>query len=197
MECLGFTYFITDDPTDGNISPTTKIDTLSGAALAEAFGKSGKNGGGAFGGGAFGSDVKPSLSTLHPKKRYVERRNWLHPIWSFWRVHSFLLLTLHVLFVFAFLKTRTGVIFDGALLEALCGIVVTHVTLSLLREFMTIFCMFGMLTDNPLFSVSIILRLILKLSFAAIIGHTYLAMLARFPLAMQRRVPAGACLTIL
>ena len=61
----------------------------SAAAVFEAFGRIGDAG---FG----GSEPKSEVSSMKPVKRYVERRHWLHPIWSFWRIHAFLLLALHV-----------------------------------------------------------------------------------------------------
>ena len=57
------------------------------------------------------------MSKLPTIKRYVERRSWLHPFLSFWRIHAMLLLALHAMLTFAFCTQRTGVVFDGALLE--------------------------------------------------------------------------------
>lgn len=168
-ECLNYSYHVEDASVGANPS---QITDSSAAAVLESFCKGG--------GTAFSSDPKPEIAQLRPKKRYVERRNWLHPIWSFWRIHSFLLLALHVMLVLAFCVGRygassfialstfscthhalckryparpmgkpldvllhVGVVVDGTLAEALCGVFVTHVTLSLLRECLTIFLMCG------------------------------------------------------
>ena len=69
----------------------------------------------------------------------MERRNWLHPILTFYRVHSFLLLWLHVLAAMGFCETRSGLLLDGTFLQALCGLACTHCALSLIRELLLLF----------------------------------------------------------
>ena len=94
----------------------------------------------------------------------MERRSWLHPLRSFWRVYAFHLYVLHVMVCLAALglglglanpnpnpdpnpnpnpnpnqvclaacTTRTGVVINGKLLQALCDVLITHSSLGGLR----------------------------------------------------------------
>jgi hypothetical protein len=85
-------------------------------------------------------------------------------------VHAFLLCMLHVLFAFAFCDTRTGIIPDAELLQAVSGVVVTHAALGVVRELLGIFTMHGMLHTHPASLISLVLRLVLKVLATAVLG---------------------------
>ena len=111
---------------------------------------------------SFGSKALPAVSGVKPTKGYVERRSWLHPIRSFWRVHAFLLCMLHLMIAVAFCTSRTGLTINGGLLQALIGVCVTHSVLGVVRELLGVFTMHGMLHTQPAVLGSLLLRLTIK-----------------------------------
>ena len=64
----------------------------------------------------------PPVSSMTPIKKYVERRHVAQSLVP--AHHAFLLLVLHVI-IFAFCSTRTGLIADAQLVQALCGVILT------------------------------------------------------------------------
>jgi len=160
-ECLKYRYHVPDEDDEDVLS-------VSAGLLRDTF--------------LAGVPSGPPVSQLPAVKRYVERRSWLHPIRSFWRVHSFLLLMLHVLLALAFCeRPTTGVAADAALAQALAGLPVTHGGLGVLRELLGIFAMHGMLHTHVGVLLSLLLRLSLKLGFTLVMGYYYQRMLLAAP----------------
>ena len=78
-ECLNYSY---------HASAPIRSPLLSPYAAPSAFDTA------KFDASAVGPEMPPSrrgVGKMRMSKRYVERRSWLHPIRSFWRIHSFLL----------------------------------------------------------------------------------------------------------
>ena len=92
-ECLDVCYY-TSEEGDRLPPPSLPPPSASASAMFEAFGTTG-----------LGPEPKVEVASVRPFKRYVERRNWLHPVWSFWRIHAFLLLSLHMMLCLAFCNT--------------------------------------------------------------------------------------------
>ena len=126
-------------------------------------------------------DLPPEISSLPPIKRYVERRSWLHPLRSFWRIYAFHLYVLHVMVCLAACTTRTGVVINGTLLQALCGVFITHSTLGVLRELVALFNDWGLLHTHPKLLVSWVLRSAVKAGFATAIATSYMVMVKNAP----------------
>ena len=136
----------------------------------------------------FGQDIwpaepesPPGISSLPPIKRYVERRSWLHPLRSFWRIYAFHLYVLHMMVCLAACTTRTGVVINGALVQALCGVFITHSTVGVLRELVALFCDWGLLHTHPKLLVSWVLRSAVKVCFATAIATNYMVMVRNEP----------------
>ena len=136
----------------------------------------------------FGQDIwpaepesPPGISSLPPIKRYVERRSWLHPLRSFWRIYAFHLYVLHAMVCLAACTTRTGVVINGALVQALCGVFITHSTVGVLRELVALFCDWGLLHTHPKLLVSWVLRSAVKVCFATAIATNYMVMVRNEP----------------
>ena len=175
-ECLRYSYHIPDE--DDDIAAAASV---SAAPLLRD---------------TFGDSHLPPVSTLPACKRYVERRSWLHPIRSFWRVHTFLLLCLHVLIAFAFLETRTsGIALDAALAQALIGLPVTHGSLGVIRELLGIHAMHGMLHTHLAVTLSLLLRLALKVGFTVVLASSYYDMLLATPFSDIRNMPVHSWIT--
>ena len=137
----------------------------------------------------------PPVSSMTPIKKYVERRHWLHPIRSFWRIHAFLLLVLHVMIIFAFCSTRTGLIADAQLVQALCGVILTHAALGIIRECLLVYAQHGMLHTHLRVLASLLLRLSLKVGFAATLSSSYMRMVEETPFATLRGVDPSQWIT--
>ena len=174
-ECLKYSYHI---PDDDEVGPGPLGATMPGGGLLRE---------------TFGAPPMPPVSSLPACKRYVERRTWLHPIRSFWRVHSFLLLALHVLIALAFLETRTtGIALDAALAQAMCGLPVTHGILGVIRELLAVHSMHGMLHTHVVVLLSLLLRLSLKLGFTLVLGLSYHTMAVAAPFEALKGMPIDA-----
>ena len=135
-------------------------------------------------------DLPPEISGLPAIKRYVERRSWLHPIRSFWRIYAFHLYTLHVMVCLAACTTRTGVVIDGTLLQALCGVFITHSTLGALRELVALFNDWGLLHTHPKLLASWVLRMSMKVCIATAIATSYGLMVQNAPFKKQGVPPS-------
>ena len=61
---------------------------------------------------------------------------------------------LHAMILLAFLEVRTGVVVDGALLEGLCGILLTHAVLGVLRVVPTVVAQWLLLSSTGHFKGS-------------------------------------------
>ena len=162
-DCLRYSYH---DPSDVDLEPGGGGADASGL-LHESFA---------------GMLPGPPLSSMTPTKKFVERRHWLHPIRSFWRIHAFLLLMLHALLACAFNSTRTGIELDAALVASLCGVIVTHAGLGCFRETLHVFTQHGMLHIHLHVLGSLLLRLTLKVGFFATLLSSYLELLEQTPI---------------
>jgi len=78
-------------------------------------------------------------------------------------------------------KRTTGIAADAALAQALVGIVVTHGVLAVVRELLAIFAMHGMLHTHIKVTLSLLLRLLLKLGFTLVLFTSYAEMVAAAP----------------
>jgi len=170
-QCLQYNYFT---PKDGDAAPQGLSSSNSDAVL-ETLGT--------------GLTFFDPISHLPMHKRYVERRSWLAPIRSFWRIHAFLLQMLHVWLAFAFCQGRNGVFADGMLLQALCGVTLTHAATSTVQELLAVFIMHGMLHTHLDQLASLVLRLLYKGGFTAVIGLSYFEMISDAPFHRQLAVP--------
>jgi len=171
-ECLQYTYHVTDDGAAAGMKP---LSSSSAAAVLETF-------------GSYGAE-KRELAAMPVMKRYVERRSWLAPMRSFWRIHAFLLQMLHVMLCFVFCKERNGNVVDGRLLQALLGVSVTHAALSTVQELLRVYILYGMLHTHMFYLVSVVVRLMYKAGMACAIGYFYLAMVDSDPLYARVNVP--------
>mmetsp|Transcript_21477 Transcript_21477/g.35435 ORF Transcript_21477/g.35435 Transcript_21477/m.35435 type:complete len:1570 (+) Transcript_21477:3-4712(+) len=166
-ECLQYSYHASDEPGAGQAA------ALSRAMLLE-----------------FGSGLDmASVSELPMVKRYVERRSWLAPIRSFWRIHAFLLQMLYVSLCIAFCERRNGVVVDGTLLQSLSGILLAHASVSIIQEILAVYLLYGMLHTHLAEFVSLILRLAWKVSLLVGLSYTYYEMILQAPFAAQHVPP--------
>ena len=182
-ECLRYSYYLGDEENtaDSSLNRQDSIVKKLGDRVSSVLTEAG------FGNG---SQSGPPISRMSYRKTYIERRSWLHPIRQFWRVHAFLLCMLHVLFAFAFCDTRTGIIPDAELLQAVSGVVVTHAALGVVRELLGIFTMHGMLHTHPASLISLVLRLVLKVLATAVLGVSYATLVSEHPFESLRGMPA-------
>ena len=137
-----------------------------------------------------GSAPPPEISSMTVRKAYVERRSWLHPLRSFWRIHSFLLVVLHMMIVAAFTTTRSGLVWDGALLEGLCSTILTHSACGLIAELLALFHDHGLLHTHPARLAGLLLRLTYKAAMAAALALSYARLVKAYPIDAQRGVDA-------
>jgi len=179
-ECLRYSYYLGDE--EGAHEPASSFNCRSFAGVRPGLLHE------TFGAGAAAS-AGPPISKMPYRKKYVERRSWLHPLRSFFRVHAFLICMLHIELAFAFCDRRTGLIFDGQLCQAVVGVVVTHAALGVLRELLAIFAMHGMLHTHPANLGSLLLRLSLKVAAVVVLGSAYSAMIAAHPFETVREMP--------
>lgn len=68
----------------------------------------------------FGAMPGITVGLLQAKKSYVERRSWLHPFKSFFRVFSFLAMSFHILVCIAFLEYINTTFDPSASIKGYC-----------------------------------------------------------------------------
>ena len=93
---------------------------------------------------------------------------------------------LHVLLAFGFCERRNvGVVVDGALVQALLGVLVTHACLALFNELLALFTMWGSFGTQRHQLIILIIRLCAKLLFSSALGYFYAGLIADAPFAEQ------------
>jgi len=189
-QCLQYSYFAPEEEL-GHLPPSGSDPVLSSPALSGSV-----------------SEVLalhapelqrplPPIDSFPACKRYVERRSWLHPIRSFWRVHSFLFVALHFLLVLSFLEGRTGLVLDGALLQALLGCLLTLSGTSLIGDLLDAFTQHGALHQQLSDALSLSVRVAAKAAVGAALAVEYLQLMTDAPLAKQHVPPSVWASTVL
>ena len=185
-DCLRYSYYAPDDGV-GGLDPRAAhelqmLQVQSAAALLETFGRDGY--------GDLANTPTPEVAKMPAIKRYVERRSWLHAMRSFWRIYAFHFEMLHAMLAIAACTQRTGVEVDGTLLQALCGILVTHSGLAVLREVVSLFIDYGMLHTHPKLLVSWLVRSVVKVALCGAIAVGYFEMVQGAPFGRQHVPPS-------
>ena len=91
-----------------------------------------------------------------------------------------------MLLAFGFCERRNvGVVVDGALVQALLGVLVTHACLALFNELLALFTMWGSFGTQRRQLIILIIRLCAKLLFSSALGYFYAGLIADAPFAEQ------------
>ena len=92
--------------------------------------------------------------------------------------------------VAAFTTTRSGLVWDGALLEGLCSTILTHSACGLIAELLALFHDHGLLHTHPARLAGLLLRLTYKAAMAAALALSYARLVKAYPIDAQRGVDA-------
>ena len=91
-----------------------------------------------------------------------------------------------MLLAFGFCERRNvGVVVDGALVQALLGVLVTHACLALFNEILAAFTMWGSFGTQRRQLIILVIRLCAKLLFSSALGYLYAGLIADAPFAEQ------------
>eukprot|EP00474_Spongospora_subterranea_P008611 CRZ09069.1 hypothetical protein [Spongospora subterranea] len=103
-----------------------------------------------------------TVGLLTTRKTYIERRSWLHPFKSFFRVFSFMAISFHVLTCIAFLEFYGSSISSDVIFKALGSVLLTMSFMNLAGELLYLWGLGGMETPSTSQTFGCFLRLLLK-----------------------------------
>ena len=120
--------------------------------------------------GESGTSIYAGLPTVHDvllstKKTYLERRSWLHPFRSFYRLVVFYAVAFHVLVCLSLQTYKNVSWWTADSNRVLSSFVITLSGTSLLKELLDVWATYGIMGDKLSVTVGFIVRLTVKSMF--------------------------------
>lgn len=103
-----------------------------------------------------------SVGLAESSKTYLERRSWLHPIRSFFRLFSLLMSFFHMLVCLAFLNYLEVPLNSLVSAHVMSSVIITVAALSLVKELLNIWASYGIIRNSVWRTCGFILRLTVK-----------------------------------